>query len=132
MQVWLAEIPHEYQLFVWVAIIGFLLGVIPTAKAVMDIVEKFRGSPPPDAKFATKEELKALEMRVTEKVADVRRELAAAEQRTISLSSDIRTELRDHKTDLRTMTRDVGTLTRLMGRLDGLIHSLQAEEAAVK
>lgn len=109
-----ALIPPEFQVWVYGLAIAFVLGVLPTIKAALDIIAHFRGSPPASEKFVTK--------------ADFERELKRVEHGIQRTESAIFQQLADLKgttagiaQTVQTMSRDWATLAAKLAHVEGAL-----------
>ena len=119
----IAELPissDQVQILIYVIGGAVVVGAIGSIKGVLDIIRFFRGDPPADRRFASKDELnelraevEAVEERAKIAVAAHRSEVERREEETAKALNDIFVEIR--------------SMARSMGRIEGQLQGRSAQ-----
>lgn len=113
------EFPVEWVIFG--AVFAALAGIVSLGKNIMDIIKGASGSPPPDRRFASKEEVHefrkttALQIRhlgehVDQEIQEVRQEVEQSETRIMNAIGDVRTQIQDGNREFRSLASQIGEL----------------------
>lgn len=116
-----ALIPPEFQVWVYGLAIAFVLGVLPTIKAALDIIAYFRGNPPASEKFVTKVELKDQREVFEKELRRVEQGIQRTESAIFQQLADLKGTTAGIAQTVQTMSRDWATLAAKLAHVEGAL-----------
>lgn len=123
------DIPASPGVLIAGGIMLCTLIAIPAFKGLLDIISWFRGTPSAADKFATKDELRAVEQRIADAASTRNRSLldsiARSESRMIEIDTRINHQLDQGQALFTSLQREMASNAAAVAELRGRMHNLR-------